>query len=108
MEDLKRTVGNNIRFYRKRLGMNQEQLAELIDITPPSLSSLENGVTFPAYGTFIRLIDKLRIRPYQLFISDGEDLAISDKELQVSIVEKFQNVSAENRKIIFTIIEALN
>lgn len=107
MVDLKRTVGNNIRFYRKRMGISQEQLAELINITAPSLSSLENGVTFPAYTTFLELIDKLNIRPYQLFISDDEELTIKAKELQVIIAEKFQNVSAEHRKIIFTIIDAL-
>lgn len=46
MDDLKSIIGRNIRFYRKNLGLNQEKLAELIDIAPPSLSSLETGQSF--------------------------------------------------------------
>ncbi len=107
MDDLKSIIGHNIKFYRKNLGLNQEKLAELIDIAPPSLSSLETGQSFPSYNTIIALIDKLNIRPYQLFLSDDESLKIEDTEIQALFTEKLKHLDFEKRKMIFTIIEAL-
>lgn len=108
MKDLRKIVGQNIKFYRKKKKLKQEQLCELIGITAPSLSYLENGSTFPAYSTLIEIIDKLEIRPYQLFLSDEHDLTVEDKGLQHFILEQLQSLNFEKRRIMFTIIKALS
>ena len=40
---VKKSVGERIRYYRKRKGLTQEKLSELLDISPNYLSSLERG-----------------------------------------------------------------
>ena len=108
MTDLKHIIGKNIKFYRKKNQLTQDKLASLIKISAPSLSSIENGNSFPSYGTLIDIIDKLNVRPYQLFISDDKEINIEDVELQSFIIEKFKRVDFDNRQIIFTIIDALS
>lgn len=42
---LKRTVGDNIKFYRKEKDLTQEAFSKMIGITSTTLSKIENGET---------------------------------------------------------------
>jgi len=46
MEGIKTIFGANIKHYRKKLRISQEQLAEKLDITQKHLSSIETGANF--------------------------------------------------------------
>ena len=41
------TVGDSIRYHRKRLKLTQIQLAKLLDVTPQAVSRWENGTGLP-------------------------------------------------------------
>lgn len=63
---MKLTIGDNIRKYRKELGMTQDQLADKLGVTYQSISRWENGSTYPDLeflpaiaGVFSITIDKL-------------------------------------------------
>ena len=37
-------IGNNIRYYRQRAGLKQNQLSDIIDVSPQHISHIESGV----------------------------------------------------------------
>ncbi len=41
--NIRKVLGNNIKFYRLKMGLSQEELAEILGTTPVYLSVLENG-----------------------------------------------------------------
>ena len=59
MEHIGHPIGNSIRIVRKRRGITQAQLAELIDRSPVYISYLENGVKTPSLETLIDIINAL-------------------------------------------------
>src|SRR5918996_1496753 len=61
-------VGEAIRFYRKRAGITQEQLARRAEIAPTSVVRLETGeVRQPRYGTLVKLAQALQVNPAEFF-----------------------------------------
>lgn len=107
MQDLRKTVGNNIKLYRKKLNLTQENLAAMINIAPPSLSNIENGITFPSYSTLTDIIKSLNIKPYQLFLSENESFDLEDKELQKYFEQKLNSLDKDKKRMIFIITDAL-
>ena len=89
-EPLAVIVGANITAKRKRMGLNQAQLAEQIGIGPDSLSRIESGVTAPKFQTLEKLAHVLECSVAELFLSDGEGTSVnfsknfSDPEIAMS------------------------
>lgn len=46
--DKKKLLGSRLRELRKRKGINQEKLAELINVEPATISNIENGKNYPS------------------------------------------------------------
>ena len=66
-------VGEAVRFYRKRAGITQEELARRAEIAPTSVVRLETGeVRQPRYGTLMKLAEALQVNPadFVRFVSD--------------------------------------
>lgn len=60
----------NLKFYRKNSGLNQQQLAEKCDIATNYLSEIERGQKFPSIEMIERLCDALHIPAYALFMDE--------------------------------------
>jgi transcriptional regulator with XRE-family HTH domain len=58
----------NLRFFRKKKGLSQLQFSELLNISPNYLNAVENGKNFPSPEVLQRILDTLKILPYQLFL----------------------------------------
>jgi transcriptional regulator with XRE-family HTH domain len=86
---IKAIFGKNIKYYRKKRGLSQEQLAEIADITPKHLSAVETGAAFVSAGLLEKLSRTLKVSASTLFYSAREksmdDTVFSFVE---SIVEK--------------------
>jgi transcriptional regulator with XRE-family HTH domain len=63
---LKRLLGSNIRRYRSFRSLSQAELAEMIDISIPFLSDIENGKKWISPKTFTKLADAFKIEAYEL------------------------------------------
>ena len=48
-------IGENIRFYRQQHALSQEELAEKMDTSRQTISSWENGKTYPNIQSLISL-----------------------------------------------------
>ena len=55
----KELLGKRLRELRKRKGINQEQLAEMIDVDPTTISNIENGKNYPSLINLENLINVL-------------------------------------------------
>ncbi|MDR0442262.1 MAG: helix-turn-helix domain-containing protein [Treponema sp.] len=58
----------NLRFWRKKRGISQLKLSEMINITPNYLNAVENGKNFPSPEVIQYISDILELMPYQLFL----------------------------------------
>ena len=65
---IKSIVGANIRKYRKKLHITQEQAAERAEITAPYWQRLElvSQTDLPSLPTIFKIAKALNIKPYQL------------------------------------------
>ena len=70
---IKRILGQNIRKYRKRASLNQDELAEKLEISPKHLSNIEVGTRFISAKLLERISNILNVSPSALFFSPDID-----------------------------------
>ena len=56
-----RQLGEYLRRKRKALGLTQERLAELCDLTPEHISGIERGRRLPSVKTLLRMAEALNV-----------------------------------------------
>jgi transcriptional regulator with XRE-family HTH domain len=61
MDDVREQLGTNLRDHRERVGLSQEELAELCDLDRTEISLLERGLRFPRLDTLVRLSRGLKL-----------------------------------------------
>ena len=106
-EPLAIIVGANISTRRKRKGLNQVQLAELLGIGPDSLSRIESGITAPKFQTLEKMAQVLECPVAEFFLHDSKssvaDLSknFSDPEVAMNeiiiMAEKIIRVAKSNQ-----------
>ena len=65
--DIKRLVGQNIKFYRFKLSLTQEQLAEKTKLSTTSISAIENGKADVRISHLHRIAQALDVDVKNLF-----------------------------------------
>ena len=65
--DLNRAIGPNVRRWRKKRGLSQEELAEAAGIHRTQVGLVERGEREPGLGNISRLAGALEIPPGALF-----------------------------------------
>ncbi len=86
--ELKKILGKRIKFFRKRLGLSQTQLAELVNIEMKSLSRIESGYNYPQCENLVAIARVLKVAPWQLYFDEKEpDLETMKKEI-ISALDK--------------------
>jgi transcriptional regulator with XRE-family HTH domain len=58
----------NLRFWRKKRGVSQQKLSEMVNISPNYLNAVEKGKNFPSPEVIQQISDVLELLPYQLFL----------------------------------------
>jgi transcriptional regulator with XRE-family HTH domain len=77
MNGIKAILGANIKYYRKKQHLSQEQLAEKLEITPKHLSTIETGATFVSAELLEKLSQLLIVSASALFYS-VDDVKVDD------------------------------
>jgi transcriptional regulator with XRE-family HTH domain len=97
---IKAVFGANLKYYRKKRRLSQEQLAEKADITPKHLSAIETGTAFISADLLEKLTQILKISASTLFYS-AEENPVDDNFYYIvdKIVEKELLKSMELIKI---------
>ena len=89
--------GKNLKFYRLRSGLTQQELAERVGVGAMAISNYENGKRQPKYQTVIDLADKLGVAIGSLLsdLPDNEELVPGNfrdsgmTETEISYVEEY-------------------
>ncbi len=81
--DIRKLFGENVKFYRKKMGLSQEQLAEKLDVSPNHISVIETGGKFVTYKMLEKMISIFNVMPSALFYTHGT--AVADDSLQNTI-----------------------
>ena len=67
-------IGENIRFYRQQHALSQEELAEKMDTSRQTISSWENGKTYPNIQSLISLSNIFNTSVEDLIKEEIEDM----------------------------------
>lgn len=106
--NLKKELGEKIKRVRKECNLTQEELAEMIDISPRSLSNIEVGACFVKAETLEKIIDSLGISTEELFanehIKTKDELIIGINNL-IKKAEKDLKLLEKSYKILKSLIE---
>jgi len=69
---IKSVFGANLKYYRKKRNLSQEELSEQVGITPKHLSTIETGATFVSANLLERLTKRLEVSASTLFYTVKE------------------------------------
>ena len=79
----------NLRFWRKKRGISQLKLSEMVNISPNYLNAVENGKNFPSPEVIQKISDTLKILPYQLFLEyPAESAPIKTMASQLVVIKQ--------------------
>ena len=82
-------LGKRLRELRKRKGINQEKLAELVNVDPATISNIENGKNYPS---MINLENILTV----LEISFAEAFDFEHKNTSKNLIKQFNQLMEAN------------
>lgn len=93
--DKKQLLGKRLRELRKRKGINQEKLAELINVEPATISNIENGKNYPSMINLENIMNILGVTFLDVFDfehkNNGENLIIQINEKLKSNPDKVED-----------------
>lgn len=98
--------GENVKRYRKSLGLTQEKLAELCECSPQTISGTETGYSFPSSKVLFKLGENLHI-PLMYLFNFGEDSVISNKENDETIINLLSKLTPEYKYLAVKIVKTL-
>ncbi len=88
---LKKNIGEKIKFFRKKRGLSQQELAELVDIEMKSLSRIESGHNYPQCENLVAIAQVLNVLPWQLYFSDETESIAKMKENIILSMDNNEN-----------------
>lgn len=88
--------------WRKYRGMTQEELADKIGVSPPSISQLERGIQGFTDSTLKTLADALECKPGDLLMRNP-----LDTDAPWSIWDNVKNSEPEKRAAIVAVVETM-
>ena len=66
--------GNNVRKYRKKAGLTQEELSKQLNISQKHLSIIETGNQFASASLIAKISDTLCVSPAALFGGENQEM----------------------------------
>ena len=98
------TIGKNIRAYRVRKNLRQEDLAELSDLSVTYIGMVERGEKIPALETFIRILNALEVSA-DVILADV--LKVGYEVKGSLITEQLSSLSSKDREKVYDVIATL-
>jgi transcriptional regulator with XRE-family HTH domain len=97
-------IGSKIKEARERAHLTQEELAEIIDISPTHMSVIERGIKTPKLDTFVKIVKALNLSADALLL-DGMDQVNDSIVAELSV--RLGRLTDENQNRILNAIRAL-
>ncbi|MBE6984475.1 MAG: helix-turn-helix transcriptional regulator [Ruminococcaceae bacterium] len=101
---MEQKIGKRIQEQRKKKGYTQEQLAEILDISPNHLSALERGVYGVKLEKLIQIINALGCTADDLL----QDVIHSGRQYQASLLsQQLSTLSPEEQRRIMDVVATM-
>lgn len=97
-------IGARIQYYREKSGYTQESFAELANLSPNYLSSIERGVKTPKLETFIRIANLLHVSSDALLQDVLETGAMTQSSM---LYEQIKELNCKDQNKIFHVIDVM-
>jgi len=100
----KKQIGSRIQARREEAGLSQEQLAEIVDMTPLSISFIETGRNAPSMSAFVKIANALQVSA-DVLLSDVIEYGYKVKASQFG--EMIERAAPDKREQIFDVVAAM-
>jgi len=90
-----RTIGNNLYYIRKKLGLTQAEVAEAADLSTRTYADIERGSVNMRIETALRICNVLHITPDEIFTSDE---IYEDTQQEEVLFERLNKCSPKEKK----------
>lgn len=84
--NIRKIFGENVKYYRKKLGLSQEQLAERLEISTNHLSVIETGTKFVTYKLLEKIVCELQVLPATLFYTSSPIESDESKVNKINLI----------------------
>lgn len=96
-------VGKRIKAAREHRGFTQEQLSEMVGLSPMHISVIERGVKPPKLDTFIKIANALGVSSDQLL---QDEVNNAGEAVTTEISKMVQGLPKQNQQLIAHCIKA--
>lgn len=101
---MEKIIGKRIQEFRKKKGMTQEELSEVIDISPHYLSALERGVYNIKLETLVKILNCLDCSADEVFCDVvNKSCAVTSSRLS----ERLESLPAEEQEKILAVVDTM-
>ena len=91
MTDLRKVLAFNMKHHRKRLGLSQAKLAELVNVSDNHIALIETGKRFPSLNMLVSLAQALEIDVLELFSVEPIKLS-ANKNIKTAIMADIEQI----------------
>lgn len=99
---VKKQIGKRIQYLRKKKGLTQEQLSEMVDISTNHLSAIERGVHNIKQKTLVKIMLCLECTADDVF---ADVITRNHLIKEYGMTEQINNLTAEEMDLIYSLIE---
>lgn len=99
-----RCMGERIKLARKRQGLTQQELGELVGLNEKTISLIENDNALTRLDTLIKICDILEVSPNYLLLDSSKN-ALSEEASRLA--EELKSRKSHEIRIIYDFLEAL-
>ena len=101
---VEKDIGKRIQRFRKKKGLTQEQLAEMIKMSPNHLSAIERGVYGVKLDTLVQIINCIDCTADDLF---ADVIKCGYKVKASRLSDEIENLPADEQSKIFDVVETM-
>lgn len=99
-------IGNRVKEYRQTRDLTQRQLAELVMISPSSVTRLEKGQIMVSVFTMIEIAKVLDVSITYLLMGENSKNEFASTEFKI-VSEKLEKCSIKQRKRLIRVFEEM-
>lgn len=93
-------IGEKLRFFRKRAGLTQAELAEKAGLADRTYADIERGMSTMRVSTLIQICEVLNITPNDVLSHENEKVLTSEE-----LVSRLKNVPPSKRRAVYQLVE---
>lgn len=101
------SIGLNIKSYRQRAGLTQNELADKLGVARSTVTQWENGLSNPRMGMVVRLANTFGVMSSDLVAENNNYSTATDPVLD-RLIQSYISLNPEGRVVLAATVETLS